>query len=362
MPEDTHEDVRRQLFEAAWDAPAFAPAPERTVVRARRRAAMTISGAIAGAAVVVTAVVLSAGGILGMNTDRSATDPREQDPREYLVNVTTGQRTEFHELPRGAWLFDVSPDGSLMAFTSDASGSSQIWISGRDGSGPRQLTHDPFEATDPSWSPDGTEIAYVGFGRGETRSLFVVDVESGDTRRLIRSERDPWNPRWSPDGERIVFHVAILGEPVTDRSVVPSTTWTYQLRVVELESRTVTTLAGSSEVSAYDGSWTPDGRIVFVRGTDVTLSEPRLVLSVIDPDGTHRQRLVEIDADGWGAWESSVSPNGSLITYSRTTDGEHRIIVFVIATGRSRSLAEGWFATWVDDDTLLVQDTPPPFD
>ena len=31
MPEDTHEDVRRRLFEAAWDAPAFAPAPERTV-------------------------------------------------------------------------------------------------------------------------------------------------------------------------------------------------------------------------------------------------------------------------------------------------------------------------------------------
>ena len=43
MP-DTHEDIRRRLFDAAWDAPAYAPAAERTVARARRRAGTTIIG------------------------------------------------------------------------------------------------------------------------------------------------------------------------------------------------------------------------------------------------------------------------------------------------------------------------------
>ena len=45
MPEDTFQDIRERLFEAAWDAPTYPPAPERTVARARRRAARTIGGA-----------------------------------------------------------------------------------------------------------------------------------------------------------------------------------------------------------------------------------------------------------------------------------------------------------------------------
>ena len=41
------------------------------------------------------------------------------------------------------------------------------------------------------------------------RSLYVIDVESGHTRRITRGAKDPWAPEWSPDGGSILFHLAI---------------------------------------------------------------------------------------------------------------------------------------------------------
>lgn len=65
---------------------------------------------------------------------------------------------------------------------------------------------------DPSWSPDGREIAWVVVDADRDRAqLIAVDTTSGDHRLLWEGEPDlrswPAYPRWSPDGERIVFAV-----------------------------------------------------------------------------------------------------------------------------------------------------------
>ena len=54
--------------------------------------------------------------------------------------------------------------------------------------------------SDPAWSPDGEEIAFVVQGIGE---VWVVNLASGSSRRLSGS--DDWSPQWSPDGNRIAF-------------------------------------------------------------------------------------------------------------------------------------------------------------
>ena len=125
-----HEDVRPRLFEAAWDAPTFAPAPERTVDRARRRAALTISGGVAVTVVAAVAIVLAAGSVPSADHERTAVEGSEGDPREYVIDVATGEATSVRVLPRGAWLYDISPDGSRIAFTTDTSRRSRCgsWI------------------------------------------------------------------------------------------------------------------------------------------------------------------------------------------------------------------------------------------
>jgi Tol biopolymer transport system component len=361
MPEDTHEDVRRRLFDAAWEVSTFAPAPERTVTRARRRAAMTISGAVAAAAMVAAAVVLSAGGILGMDADRSATNPRHQDPREYLVNVTTGQRTEFRELPPGAWLYEFSPDGSQLAFVADTTGSNQVWVMNIDGGGLRQVTHDDYEATDPDWSPDGRRIAYVGFGDGRNREVFVADHATGKTRRVTKGPTDPWNPDWSPDGEHILYHERIKTASGPAGAFTSNET-SVRVNSVEVATRRVRTLAGGkSSTRAWDGTWVGPDRILFMRfSTGTSSPDPNLGLWVMQSDGSRKELLLSVAADE--AYAPAWSPDGHRVAYVRAEGDAFHIHIFDLSTGQDRSITRGQFATWVDDDTLLVQEALPALD
>ena len=108
-----------------------------------------------------------------------------------------------------------SPEGTAIAFYSGTSGAQDIWIVPADGSGsPRRLTTDAAADDDPrftpSWSPDGTTIAYVS-NRADywADDVWLVEVVTGTARQLSHSLMASSTPVWSPDGSRIaVFGTA----------------------------------------------------------------------------------------------------------------------------------------------------------
>jgi eukaryotic-like serine/threonine-protein kinase len=67
-----------------------------------------------------------------------------------------------------------------------------------------QLTFSEGPEEWPSWSPDGTRLAYVA-ETGGYRHLFVRTLGTGDERRITREMRDHIQPAWSPDGRRLAF-------------------------------------------------------------------------------------------------------------------------------------------------------------
>ena len=86
----------------------------------------------------------------------------------YLIDLTTRQMTPLPEAITGSLAtgrtkfsrFAASPDGSSLAFVGeDADGHPQIFTAGIDGTGLRQLTRDPRQATSPAWSRDGTRTS-----------------------------------------------------------------------------------------------------------------------------------------------------------------------------------------------------------
>jgi Tol biopolymer transport system component/DNA-binding winged helix-turn-helix (wHTH) protein len=98
-----------------------------------------------------------------------------------------------------------SPDGRLIAFSSDRSGDSEIWIANSDGSEQRQLTR--LRATISAgqhWSPDGKEIVFHSRPTGNA-NLYVVNVETGAYRQLTTGRKENYVPSWSHDGEWIYF-------------------------------------------------------------------------------------------------------------------------------------------------------------
>lgn len=93
-----------------------------------------------------------------------------------------------------------SPDGSAVAFASDRDGNMDIWIQSSESGQARRLTSGTSRNWQPSWSPDGRTIAFRSDRDGG--GLYLADTTTGTERRLA-----PFGfaPRWSPDGRRLLL-------------------------------------------------------------------------------------------------------------------------------------------------------------
>ncbi len=95
-----------------------------------------------------------------------------------------------------------SPDGKRIAFVSDRSGTSELWICASDGSNPVQLTSfgGPVPGS-PRWAPDLQQIAFDLEAPGRF-DIYVASVSGGSPRLLIK---DGIGPSWSHDGRWVYF-------------------------------------------------------------------------------------------------------------------------------------------------------------
>jgi Tol biopolymer transport system component len=95
----------------------------------------------------------------------------------------------------------LSPDGRHIAFTSDRSGATDVWVSDSQGANAVQLTSMRF-ARDPYWSPDSKNIVFEG-RPGDGSLIFVIAAGGGKPRQL--SSEEGYVPSWSRDGRWVYF-------------------------------------------------------------------------------------------------------------------------------------------------------------
>ncbi len=97
-----------------------------------------------------------------------------------------------------------SPDRTRIAFTSNRSGSFDIYVMDADGGAPRRLTSDPGTENDPAWTPDGTRIVYTT-AAGAKAQIAVVGIDGAGARVLTSAPRGNQSPAVAPDGRSIAF-------------------------------------------------------------------------------------------------------------------------------------------------------------
>ena len=172
--------------------------------------------------------------------------------------------------PDGDRLVVVKADGDYESAGPDATA---LWLIGRDGSDPQELTGGDVLDEDPDWSADGASIVFVRitFGAGtSTRSIAAVPVEGGSPVELYSTiEGSLDEPVWSPDGRRIAF-VRSVESTSTDHTAT-------QVWTMAADGTGARPLIELPYVGSLD--WSPDGTTLLVGPQG---SEGRTY--VVDPD------------------------------------------------------------------------------
>jgi Tol biopolymer transport system component len=116
-----------------------------------------------------------------------------------------------------------SPDGQKILWTFHSasdnpvnSPSKEIWVMNADGSGRVNLTNDGFEERAPTWSPDGTRVAYmcrtnVPGGTGTDFEICVMNADGSAQTVLTSNTVLDGTPSFSPDGSKIAFLRPVSG-------------------------------------------------------------------------------------------------------------------------------------------------------
>jgi TolB protein len=98
-----------------------------------------------------------------------------------------------------------SADGRWVIFTSDRSGTANLYRVHRDGTGLERLTRDNSFDDQGTLSPDGKTLAFVSTRASGFPNLWLLDLATGRTRNLTHSSSGNFRPSWSPDGKWLAF-------------------------------------------------------------------------------------------------------------------------------------------------------------
>jgi Tol biopolymer transport system component len=159
----------------------------------------------------------------------------------YRLPGDGGQAERITSIDQDAARPEISPNGQQIAFQSynaDNGGYFHIKLVNPDGSGIRDLTNDNFDYREPAWSPDGKRVAFAtdrptGQNRPplqdaalESYNIWSEDVATGEMKLWADTETaEEAEPTWSPDGTEIAYVVSNRVEAVNEagarRTIIP---------------------------------------------------------------------------------------------------------------------------------------------
>jgi TolB protein len=122
----------------------------------------------------------------------------------------TGTPKQLFSYPRSTQASPTfSPDGSKVAFVSDKDGAARIYSISSEVSNKRPTAHlitkKSRESSCPSWSPDGTKLAYSAKTEG-IRQIWIYDFVAEEERQLTSGPGNKENPCWAGNSLHLVFN------------------------------------------------------------------------------------------------------------------------------------------------------------
>lgn len=250
--------------------------------------------------------------------------------QEYAGPLGTAQQVT------ASYTFDLvpAPDGVNAVMIRIVGGHQQLFLTGLDGSGERQITFDDAEHQDPVWSPDGRTIAFV-LAKGGTKRIHLIDPATGTVSEAVSPVgHGAIHPSFTPDGSEILY--------CTDDDLRPPTKNESEIYAVDPVTRQVRTVI-SGGVNTYP-VMSPDGRTIALRKI---IGDMNSEVFLADTDGANLRNLTNHHSwEGWPAW----SPDGRTIAFAANRSAAWQIFLInpdgtnlrLLASTEGRGTAPKW--------------------
>jgi len=259
---------------------------------------------------------------------------RSGTPQIYTINLDMTDMSLLTNMDEGACQPTWSPDGSQIAFISPCRArgdftetlykDSSIYVMNADGTGQKPLTTVPGSDFEPAWSPDGKRIVFTSLRDGK-KDIYLLTVETGAIVRLTTVAGDVQEnsqPSWSPFGNQIVYAVKRFNA--------------YQIWVMSDTGQGNVQIARSGQrYSDFLPVWMPDGETILFNQKDAgVVSRPWLMTiryedrESKDPTRLDLPRPIE---------DVEFSPDGMWIVFESMDNGGNRDIYFMTISGGNRT-------------------------
>jgi len=246
--------------------------------------------------------------------------------------------------------YRFSRDGLWVAYVSIADNT--LWRSRVDGTERLQLTFPPMMANRvPSWSPDGSQIAFAASTPGRSSRIFRISRDGGTPEQITEGKHGGGDitPSWSSDGKILAF-----GE-LPNSGEVPAGNPPVYVWLLDLQTRKLTALPGSAGLTGT--GWSPDGRYIIA-----SMLKGSMFLFDL---ATHKWTEMIKPPIEWYAWsrDSKYIQFGSIVkgepVLKRMRVSDRKIIIVASLKNLSR-VGFNSYNTWLgiapDDSPLALRD------
>ncbi len=278
-------------------------------------------------------------------------DPKEREDgnQVHLLPLGGGEARRLTDLPRGVDGFAWSPDGRRLLVTTSSRGRTRKEDRKARGLDAKREPTDPPESDYRyidrlQYMFNGSEFVYDSVAH-----IWIVDVATGEARRLTDGTAADEDPAWSPDGRRIAFSTQVARDHDLN--------YRSDIVVVDVETGRRSRISGGTESVLFAPTWLPDGKTIAALGGRVPANGYRSDIWLFAADGSDatpaegRNISERHDIMPGSAMNSDIVPgegprlipsdDGTWLTFLAPIDGAYQFWRIGTADGKLERLSDG---------------------